>query len=115
MNKQDFLWYLEFVLCPRLNEGDIVVMDNLRAHRSKEAMDILAKVGATARFLPAYSPEFNPIEFCWGFLKNAFRKLPSAASLAEVKDNAFTLWQGLRAEVCQSVIRHCGYAEARSV
>lgn len=56
-----FLSYLEHRLLPRLSNGDVVVMDNLRVHHIAEVKEILAKVGARPLYLPPYSPERNPI------------------------------------------------------
>ncbi len=53
------------MLCPALQKGDIVVMDNLGAHKSAATLALIAAVGAEVLFLPAYSPEFNPIEKMW--------------------------------------------------
>ena len=57
-----FLAYVEQVLGPTLKPGDIVVMDNLPAHRSAAVRDAIRRAGAERRFLPPYSPDSNPIE-----------------------------------------------------
>ena len=69
-----------FVACelvPNLRRGDVVVMDNLSAHRSPRARHLIEAAGATILFLPPYSPEFNPIEKLWAKLKDIVRRLPS--------------------------------------
>lgn len=68
MNGNVFHAYVEQVLVPTLSQGDIVVMDNLPAHKGAAVRDTLEAAGATLLFLPPYSPDFNPIE-------NAFAKL----------------------------------------
>lgn len=67
MNGTVFLAYVEQVLVPKLRPGDIVVMDNLPAHKPAGVREAIEKAGATLAFLPPYSPDFNPIE-------NAFAK-----------------------------------------
>jgi transposase len=62
MNGSAFLAYAEQVLAPELCPGDIVVMDNLPAHRISGVREAIEKVGARLLFLPPYSPDFNPIE-----------------------------------------------------
>jgi transposase len=68
MNGNIFLAYVEQVLVPTLSEGDIVVMDNLPAHKAAGVRDAIKTAGANLMFLPPYSPDLNPIE-------NAFSKL----------------------------------------
>ena len=66
------LW-LRVMLCPLLRAGQVVILDNARFHRPKAVQRILAKVGCRALFLPAYSPDLNPIEHQWHALKNRVR------------------------------------------
>lgn len=61
------------VLVPTLEAGDFVVLDNLGAHKSKHALDLIRAAGATPVFLPPYSPELNPIELAWSKLKGLLR------------------------------------------
>jgi transposase len=68
MNGNVFLAYVEQVLVPTLSEGDVVVMDNLPAHKAAGVRDAIEAAGASLLYLPPYSPDFNPIE-------NAFAKL----------------------------------------
>lgn len=60
-----FQAYVREILGPSLRPGDIVVMDNLGAHKNEQTLALLAAAGATVRFLPAYSPDLNPIEMMW--------------------------------------------------
>jgi transposase len=57
-----FLAYLEHVLCPRLKPGQLVVMDNLGAHKVDGVRELITQTGASLCYLPPYSPDFNPIE-----------------------------------------------------
>ena len=68
-----FLAYLEQVLCPQLQPGDVVVMDNLAAHKVDGVRDLIQGAGAELRYLPPYSPDFNPIEKCWSKVKQLLR------------------------------------------
>lgn len=72
-----FLAYVQHQLVPRLHPGDIVVMDNLNAHKRPEALAAIRAAGAQVLFLPPYSPEYNPIEKAWGKLKQILRRLPT--------------------------------------
>jgi transposase len=74
MNGETFLAYVEQVLVPTLRPGDIVVMDNLGCHKSANVRDAIEAAGAELRFLPPYSPDFNPIENAFAKLKALLRK-----------------------------------------
>lgn len=64
-----FRTYVQRVLCPTLRPGDIVIMDNLGAHKNAGTLALIEEVGAEVRFLPAYSPDLNPIEKMWSKIK----------------------------------------------
>jgi len=68
-----FREYVRHVLLPTLRPGDIVVMDNLSAHKDAEAIDLINGVGAEVRPLPPYSPDLNPIEKMWSKVKESLR------------------------------------------
>lgn len=74
MDGSTFLAYVEQILAPTLRPGDIVFMDNLRTHKVEGVRQAIEGVGATLRFLPAYSPDLNPIEQAFSKLKTALRK-----------------------------------------
>ena len=84
MNGIAFRAYVEQVLVPTLARGDIVIMDNLPAHKAEGVRAAIEKAGASLRFLPPYSPDFNPIE-------NAFAKL-KALLRAKAERTIVTLW-----------------------
>ena len=69
-----FLAWVEQALAPTLKPGDIVVMDNLPAHKPVAVRAAIEKAGAKLRFLPPYSPDFNPIEMAFAKLKALLRK-----------------------------------------
>lgn len=66
--------YVRHVLAPTLKPGDIVIMDNLSSHKRGAARKLIEAAGAELRFLPPYSPDFNPIEMAFSKLKALLRK-----------------------------------------
>ena len=74
MDGPSFLAYVEQILAPTLRKGDIVFMDNLRTHKIDGVRQAVEAVGAKVRYLPAYSPDLNPIEMAFSKLKTALRK-----------------------------------------
>jgi transposase len=74
MHGAAFLAYIEQVLVPALRPGDIVVMDNLPAHRPTAVRRAIENAGAELRFLPPYSPDFNPIEMAFSKIKALLKK-----------------------------------------
>lgn len=104
-----FRVYVREILVPTLRPGDIVVMDNLGAHKSRETIELIEAVGATARFLPAYSPDLNPIEMMWSKVKNLLRSFEART----VEDLTEAIGRAL-AEVTKKDamgwFTHCGYS-----
>jgi transposase len=74
MNRAAFRAYVEQILVPTLRPGDIVIMDNLPAHKGADTRVAIEAAGATLRYLPPYSPDFNPIENAFAKLKAILRK-----------------------------------------
>ena len=68
-----FRAYVRGVLCPTLRPGDRVIMDNLSPHKNASTLTLITQSGAQVLFLPAYSPDFNPIEKMWSKVKNFLR------------------------------------------
>ncbi len=85
MHGAAFLAYVEQVLVPTLTPGDIVIMDNLPAHKSVAVRHAIEAAGAELRFLPPYSPDFNPIEMAFSKLK-AFLKKTAARTIDDLWD-----------------------------
>ena len=73
-NTEVFYAYVREVLVPSLRRGDIVILDNLGAHKNERTIALIEAAGAEARFLPAYSPDLNPIEMMWSKVKALLRK-----------------------------------------
>ena len=74
MNGESFLIYVETVLAPSLSQGDIVVIDNLSAHKVAGVRAAIEARGAILLYLPPYSPDLNPIEMAFAKLKTLLRK-----------------------------------------
>ena len=103
-----FLAYLEHVLCPQLQPGYGVVMDNLSAHKVEGVRELIIAGGAELLYLPPSSPDFNPIEQCWSKSKLILRTLKARS--AEALEQAVT--QALAAitpERARAWFAHCGY------
>ncbi len=77
-----FLAYVANVLVPTLRQGDIVVLDNLGAHKSAAVEAAIRSAGATVEYLPAYSPDLNPIEKMWSKIKAILRAARARTSRA---------------------------------
>ena len=77
-----FLTFLNQVLCPKLQPGQIVVMDNLSAHKAPAVREKIEATGASLLYLPAYSPDLNPIEKCWAKIKLILRTLKARTAAA---------------------------------
>lgn len=75
LNGDFFGGYVEHVLAPTLSPGDIVVLDNCSAHKASDVLDPIYDKGASVMFLPAYSPDLNPIELMFSKIKSILRKL----------------------------------------
>jgi transposase len=83
-----FLAYVEHLLYPVLKPGDVVVMDNLSAHKAPAVREWIEKAGAEVLYLPPYSPDLNPIEKAWAKLKQLLRAVK--ARTRETLDQAIT-------------------------
>ena len=83
-----FLAYLDHVLCPKLQPGDVVVMDNLSSHKVKGVRERIEAAGAELLYLPPYSPDLNPIEKAWSKLKLLLRS--TKARTQETLDQAIS-------------------------
>jgi transposase len=103
-----FLAYVEQVLVPTLRPGDVVVLDNLAVHKQPEVRTALEAVGAHLRFLPPYSPDFNPIEMAFAKLKAFIRAVRPRTfdHVCELIAVALTLFTP---DECRNFIRHAGY------
>jgi len=106
-----FLAYVEQILVPTLRADDLVILDNLGAHKVAGVRAAIEAAGATLVYLPPYSPDLNPIELCFAKLKAIVR----AARCRTIE----TLWpllgeclQHFSADECRNYFRHAGYSAA---
>lgn len=102
-----FLAYLEQVLGPKLRPGDVVVMDNLSAHKVAGVEQLIQAAGAELLYLPPYSPDLNPIEKAWAKLKQLLRS--AKARTAEALHQAIAeLLPQITPQNAQAWFRHSG-------
>jgi transposase len=104
-----FQAYVREILGPRLRPGDIVVMDNLGAHKNEQTLALLAAAGATVRFLPAYSPDLNPIEMMWSKVKTLLRTA-EARTADELQRAIASALRQVRAQDAVGWFAACGYS-----
>lgn len=103
-----FLAYVEQVLVPALRPGDIVVLDNLAVHKQPAVHAAIAQAGAHLRFLPPYSPDFNPIELAFAKLK-AFLRAARPRTFDQVVELVRIAIRLFPPQECASFVHHCGY------
>jgi transposase len=104
-----FRVYVAQVLRPTLRPGDIVIMDNLRAHKAAGIREAIEQTGARLQYLPPYSPDLSPIERCWSKLKTALRT--AKARTREALEHAIAqALATITASDARSWFHHCGYA-----
>jgi transposase len=100
--------YVEKVLAPSLHKGQIVVMDNLGAHRPKRVRELIEERGAELLYLPAYSPDYNPIEEAFAKIKNLLRKAAARTKEALVEVIGAALC-AISAQDARGFFEHAGY------
>lgn len=108
MNGPTFVGYVEQSLAPTLQNGDIVFMDNLRTHKVAGVREAIEAAGAQLRYLPAYSPDLNPIELAFSKLKTALRK-SAARTINALTKLIGKLLKTYAPEQCANYFRHAGY------
>ena len=107
-NTQVLVTYLNEVLCPALRPGQIVVLDNLAAHKNAAVKEKIAAAGCRLLFLPAYSPDFNPIEHAFSKLKSFLRK--AKARTQETLEAAIAAGLAtITAQDARGWFRHCQF------
>jgi transposase len=103
-----FRAYVERILCPTLRQGDIVVRDNLGAHKVAGIREAIERCGARLRYLPPYSCDLNPIESCWAKIKTALRAI--GARTRRALERAITQALSTITEAdAVAWFAHCGY------
>jgi transposase len=106
INGKVFLRYIKRRLVPWLRHGDCVVLDNLAAHKVNGVQEAIERVGAFVLYLPAYSPDMNPIELWWAHLKNSLRRV-AARTVAELAHAARRLRCTTNLNHLQTWFHHC--------
>jgi transposase len=104
-----FQVYVREVLCPTLRPGDIVVMDDLSPHKNDATLALIEQAGASVAFLPAYSPDLNPIEPMWSKVKQHLRSAEARTCETLVAAIAAALGS-VTAQDAANWFAHCGYS-----
>ena len=108
MDGPAFLTYVEQVLAPTLHKGDIVFMDNVRTHKVAGVVEALQAVGAKHRYLPAYSPDLNPIENAYSQIKSGLLKAAARTVEALTKAVGRSI-KAIAPSNCAGYFRNAGY------
>ncbi len=109
MTGKKFLEYVEGCLARTLKRGDIVVIDNLPAHKAAAIREAIEARGATLRYLPQYSPDLNPIEMPFSKLK-AFLRKAAERTIPRLRRRIGSFARVLTAREARNYFRHAGYA-----
>jgi transposase len=110
MNGDAFIAYVEQVLVPELSKGDIVVIDNLPAHKVTGVRQIIESAGAKLLYLPPYSPDFNPIEMAFSKLKAGLKKA-ALRTIDELWKEIGILIDQFTPTECQNYFKAAGYKQ----
>ncbi len=108
MDGEAFLVYVRRVLAPTLTPGDIVVMDNLPAHKMAGVRAAIEAAGAELHYLPPYSPDFNPIELAFAKLKAFLRKV-AARTITDPWHALAKALDTVEPDECLNYFAHAGY------
>ncbi len=111
VTKVTFTDWVRARLAPRLRRGDVVVLDNLRAHTDPHVRTLIEARGATLRFLPPYSYDFNPIEAAWALIKKRLRTDAPRTSAA-LRRAAQAARHVVRPHHCRQWFAHAGYVNS---
>jgi transposase len=103
-----FETYVEKVLAPGLREGQVVVMDNLGAHRPKRVRELIEARSCELLYLPSYSPEYNPIEEAFAKIKHLLREASARSKKALLETMGLAL-SAVSAQDAQGFFEHAGY------
>lgn len=105
-----FVYFMEHFLCPKLRQGDCVIMDNVSFHKIGKVKEAIERKGAELIFLPPYSPELSPIENMWSKLKTKLRTL-SARCEDTFKEAIKVSFDSIQKSDLLSWYKHCGYSD----
>jgi transposase len=107
-NREVFETYVEQILAPTLRTGQVVVMDNLTAHKGERVKELIERRGCELLYLPPYSPDFNPIEEAFAKIKSLMRKAEARTREALLAAMG-TAISTLSAQDARGFFEHCGY------
>jgi transposase len=107
-NANVFETYVERVLAPTLREGQVVIMDNLSAHKGERIRELIEGRGCELLYLPSYSPDLNPIEEAFSKIKDLLRKA-EARSREALLEAIGTAISAISAQDARGFFEHCGY------
>lgn len=107
-NMEVFAAYVRQVLCPELQAGDVVILDNLCIHKTPTVARLVEAKGATVRYLPAYSPDLNPIEMAFAKLKSHLRHA-AARTLPDLQRAVALSLAQFAPDHCHGFFRHARY------
>jgi transposase len=108
LNGDLFVAYVEQVLLPTLRAGDVVILDNLSVHKRAEARELIEDAGCALIFLPAYSPDLNPIEQAFSKLKALLRRAKERTADG-LRDFLFDALDAFSPQECANYFQHAGY------
>jgi transposase len=108
MDGPHFLAFVEQILAPTLKKGQIVFMDNVSTHQVDGVEEAIAARGACAVFLPAYSPDLNPIKQLFARLKSFLRKM-KARTVEQLWRTIASFLKGVSKEECKAYLANSGY------
>jgi transposase len=111
MNKRAFITWVQRRLAPRLRRGDIVVLDNLQAHKAPAVRVLIEARGATVKRLPPYSHDFNPIEPAWALVKKRIRDYAPRTG-ADLRRVARAARHVVTPYHCRQYFAHAGYGHS---
>lgn len=102
------LFFIREILSSVMKQGDVVVLDNLTSHKTRQVQAEFAALGVEVWYLPPYSPDLNPIELCWSKFKALLKQAAARSydSLSEAISNAL---KKITAADIKHWTRHCGY------
>ena len=110
MNRDTFVNYTEQWLVPALRPGDVVVMDNLSSHKAASVRALIEAAGCDLWYLPAYSPDLNPIEKLWSKVKSWLRRV-MAATFEHLLVSIADALRDVDAAECANYFKACGYGQ----
>ena len=108
LKQADFAGFIKEHVVGQLQAGDVRVLDNARCHYSKQAKEAVEAVGARLLFLPAYSPDFSPIELVWHQVKAGLRR-ECPRTLDDLQNGIKAGLERVTPETARAYFAHCGY------